>query len=215
MLRREIDALEQEQASVTKRIELVERNAQALGARVSASRLAGRSEASVAMAQGLLDATVTELSELRRESDDVAASIRAAGLALDRLAAGDHGDPAAHLHYVAHPQDPAEIRRSRILEIWSAIGIAAAIVFLGAVLILDRAQWWLAVLVILAAVVSIEAIVRRRFLLLLLNVTVILAVIGALIIVREYLTEVIAVGLLAVGLLILRDNVREVRQSRG
>jgi hypothetical protein len=57
----------------------------------------------------------------------------------------------------------------------------------------------------------IEAVVRRRFLQLLLQVTILLAMVGVVILVREYVSWSIALVLLIVGLLILRDNLRELR----
>ena len=43
--------------------------------------------------------------------------------------------------------------------------------------------------------------------------TALLAVIGALILLREYFVQAVIVGVAAVGILILRDNVRELRAS--
>ena len=53
----------------------------------------------------------------------------------------------------------------------------------------------------------------RRFLALLLNVTALLAAIGALILLREFFIEALAVAVFAIGVVILRDNVRELRAA--
>jgi len=128
--------------------------------------------------------------------------------------AGDHGDPRAHLRHVVHPQDPAEIRRSRALDVWSAISVALAILLLGALLITEPGLWWVGLVVVAVGYVVIEALVRRRFLRLLLDLTILLAVIAAVALVVTHLAASVAIVLLAIGFIILRDNVREMRRAR-
>jgi hypothetical protein len=114
---------------------------------------------------------------------------------------------------VVHPQDPAAIRRSRLLDVWSAISVALAVLLLGALLITEAAPWWLGLVVVVTGYVVIEALVRRRFLRLLLNLTILLAIVGGAILLYTSLMVFVAVGLLAIGYVILRDNVRELRRA--
>ena len=190
-----------------------ETRAQHLGLRVEASRKAGRSEAIVAPTEAVRATAVGELSGLRRRAEDLRVAIADIEAQRARVARGEPDDPRAHLHFVAHPQDPSLINRSRLLDVWSAVGIAAAIVLLGGLLIFEVEWWWIGLAAILGGYVVIEALVRRRFLALLLNVTVLLAVIAALILLGSHLLEGIAIVLLAIGVLLLRDNVRELRTS--
>jgi hypothetical protein len=187
--------------------------AQRLGIRVEASRRAGRSDAVVAPTEQARAATVAELTDLCRQAEDLRVAIADTEAERKRLARGEPGDPRSHLHFVAHPQDPGLIRRSRILDVWSAVGIAAAMVLLGGLLYFETSWWWVGLLAIFAGYAVIEALVRRRFLVLLLNVTVLLAVVAALILIGTHLLEAIALLLLAIGALLLRDNVRELRTS--
>jgi hypothetical protein len=217
---REVDVLAGENADLGAELDQVQRRltdaesrAQGLGARVESSRRAGRSDAVIAQAEEARAAAVTELTDLRRQAEYVRVAIADTEAERERIARGDPGDPRSHLHYVAHPQDPGLITRSRILDIWSAVGIAAAMVLLGALLIFEVAWWWVGLLVILGGYAVIEALVRRRFLVLLLNVTVLLALIATLILAGSHLLEGIAIVLLAIGVLLLRDNVRELRTS--
>jgi hypothetical protein len=202
-------ALEQ----VQQRLDDAELRAQGLGARVESSRRAGRSDAVIGRAEGERAATVAELTDLRRLAEDLRVAIADTGAERARVDRGEPGDPRAHLRFVAHPQDPAVIKRSRLLDVWSAVGIAAAMVLLGGLLLFEITWWWVGLLTIVGGFVVIEALVRRRFLVLLLNVTVLLAVIAALILVGSHLLEGIAIVLLAIGVLLLRDNVRELRTS--
>jgi hypothetical protein len=198
---------------VTARIGDTERRAQRLGSSVAAARRSGRSAATVAPAETKRAAAVAELTALRRQAEDLQAAIDDTEAERLRVARGEPGDPRAHLRFVARPQDPSQIQRSRILDVWSALGIAAAIFLLGSLLIIGAGSLWIGLPVILAGYVAIEALVRRRFLIMLLNVCVLLAVIGALILLQTYLLEAIALVLLAIGVLILRDNARELRTS--
>ena len=97
---------------------------------------------------------------------------------------------------------------------WSAISVALAILLLAGLLITDAREWWVGLVVIVAGYVAIEALVRRRFLRLLLNLTIVLALIAGAIVVFTNLPVFIAAGLVAIGFLILRDNVRELRGAR-
>jgi hypothetical protein len=185
--------------------------AQRLGTRVTAAERAGRSMAYISALVAQRDSATTELRSRRLAADGLRSAIGDCERQLEALAAGDVGDPRAHLRHVVHPQDQATIRRSRVLDIWSAVSVALALGVMSTMLILDFGQWWVGLLVVVVAYTVIEAVVRRRFLQLLLQVTILLAMIGVVILVREYVSWSIALGLLVVGLLILRDNVRELR----
>jgi hypothetical protein len=219
---RAVEALTSEIGDLRARLEAdrvaiaeLERTAQRLGVRVVAAQRAGRSEAFVLAVATERDRVVQERRALRAQADDIAAAIGDSEAELARVRAGDHGDPRAHLHLVVHPQDPAEIRRSRLLDVWSAVSVALAILLLGALLITDAAPWWVGLLVIAAGYVVLEALVRRRLLRLLLELTILLAVVGAAILLVTNLALFVAAGLLAIGYMVLRDNVRELRSARG
>jgi hypothetical protein len=159
------------------------------------------------------DTAVADLRAARVEADEVQGTIEDGEAELARLRAGDVGDPRAHLRHVVHPQDPAEIRRSRILDVWSAVSVALGLLLLAVLVLTGTASLWAGLLVIGAAYLAIEAIVRRRFLRLLLDVTMLLAVLSVLILVLQDLALFLAAALLAIGIVILRDNVRELRRS--
>ena len=191
----------------------LERDSQRLGVRLAAAQRAGRSRASVAGIVAERDRAVAELRVLRVRVDGALATIEDSEAELLRVREGDPGDPRAHLRHVVHPQDPAAIRRSRLLDVWSAISVALAVLLLGALLITRAAPWWVGLIGIAVGFVAIEALVRRRVLRLLLDLTILLAIVGAAILVYTSLAEFVALGLLAIGFVILRDNVRELRQA--
>ena len=206
-LRARLDA---DQAAITE----LEHASQRLGVRVAAAQRAGRSEAFVAAVAADRDRVVQELRDRRVQADGDLAAISDSEAELACVQAGDHGDPRAHLRHVVHPQDPAEIRRSRALDVWSAISVALAILLLGALLITEPGLWWVGLVVVAVGYVVIEALVRRRFLRLLLDLTILLAGIAAVALVVTHLAASVAIVLLAIGFVILRDNVREMRRAR-
>ena len=213
ILEAQIAELGAELETTRTRIHETEAAAQQLGARLLAAQHAGRSEAAVAPLITERDAAVAEITALRRRAEELRTLIDDTTTELARVRAGDPGDPRAHLRFVAHPQNPDLIRRSRILDVWASISAGAAIVLIGVLLILGLDTWWVGLPAIILGYVGIEALVRRRFLDLLLNVTALLAAVGALILLREYLIEALAVAVFAIGVVILRDNVRELRAA--
>jgi hypothetical protein len=213
VLEAEVEKLAVELAGVEEGIGARQGEAQQLGLRVAASIRAGRSEAILAPVEAARDDAIGELSNLRRRADDLRVTIADTAAELDRARGGDFGDPRQHLHFVARPQDPGDINLSRLLDIWSAFSIALAILILGVLLILQVPHLWIAVLIVIVGYAAIEALVRRRLLRFLLNVTVVLAVIGSLILLVTYWLEAIALFVIAIGFLILRDNFGELRAS--
>ena len=66
-------------------------------------------------------------------------------------------------------------------------------------------------LVVAVAYAFVEAALHRRLTILLLRVTLLLAVIGAIVLAVTYATEVLVVALVGLAAIILLDNVRELR----
>jgi hypothetical protein len=208
----EIDALRgQIEGDADAMIEL-QRTSQRLGMRARAAEQAGRSPAFVTAIATERDRIVEELRELRVRRAASFEAIDDLESELARARSGDQGDPRAHLRHVVHPQDPSQIRLSRVLDVWSAVGVSAAILIAG-VLLITNVQGWLGLALIVLVSVAIEALVHRRFLRLCLDVTIILAFVGSLILIASNLELFVAASLLALGVVILRDNVRELRRA--
>jgi hypothetical protein len=215
VLRGRIAALTAEREVEMARVGTLADNAQALGAQVQALDRAGRSRAFIDAVAAERDAVVADLAAARATAETLRETIDEAGEEVSRLESGDLGDPRAHLHMVVRPQSPQEIRRSRLLDFWSAVGVGLAVLFIGAVLVLDPGRIWGALAVVAVGYVAIETIIRRRVLQTLLDLTLILAGIAVVVLVATSLVLVLALAVVAVGLVILRDNLRELRASLG
>ena len=209
----EIQDLRQEVEANEGKILELEGEAQRLGVRVATVQHAGRSRPFVETLTAERDQIVAKMRGLRVQNASFLSVISDSESELARLEAGDRGDARAHLRHVVHPQDPSEIRLSRLLDVWSAVGVALAILILAVLLFVAPEYLWVGLLLIIIVSVSIEALVRRRFLRLLLDLTIILAVVAGVILLVTNFVLFVAAALLTIGGLILRDNLRELRRG--
>ncbi len=215
VLQKRIASLEVERAAAAGAADDLATRAQELGAQVQALQRAGRSQAFVDAITTERDSTVAELTAARARAEALRETIDEARDEVARLQAGDPGDPRSHLRMVARPQSQRDIRRSRILDFWSAIGVGLAVFLIGFVLFVEPAWIIPALLIVIVGYVAIETIIRRRVLETLLDVTLILSAIALLLLAVQNYVVVIALAILAVGIVILRDNLRELRSSIG
>ena len=150
-----------------------------------------------------------ELRSLEQHHNELAQTREAVERYAQRVRAGATDSPTAHLHHVNHPDRTPAPRR--VLQLWASLSGAIALLAVGALLVVAPAYWMLWTIVFLLGFATIEAAAEGRLLNFLLSVAVILAVLSALILVREFwrLIAVLALGV-AIALMI-RDNIRELR----
>jgi hypothetical protein len=152
-----------------------------------------------------------QLAALRTKDSRLDDEIEAATAALERADAGDLGDPRAHLRQDHRPQPIEEQRYGRLVELWSAISAGVLLIVLVAVLAAEIIPVWAALLIAVGGYVGIEAAIRGRLVQLALTLTLTLAVLGAIILVVNYLPLIIVAGVAVVAILAMIDNVRELR----
>jgi hypothetical protein len=156
-----------------------------------------------------------ELSSLRRERAEVADSSLALRRELERVQVGDFGDPRAHLMNPHRPVPTSEIRYGRIVEFWSAVSVGLLLLTIVALVTLRLVPWWGALVIAFAGYLLLEAAFRRQLTLLTLRVELVLAVIGAAVLIWEGMFAIVVAAVAALALVILLDNVRELRAGRG
>jgi hypothetical protein len=127
-----------------------------------------------------------------------------------RVARGDDGTPTAHLQHVHHPEPPLP-EQHRIVEVWSAISVAVILFGVVFLLIYQPANWPFWVIGLGVILGAVEALTRSRFINFLLTIIIILAVIGALILVIEFWIWILALGLAGVALFMIWGNLQELR----
>ncbi len=126
-----------------------------------------------------------------------------------QLAAGDPGDPCAHLHHPHLPTSPVDLRLSRLAQTWSAISIG---VLLLAFVVLAQFSQDLGpgLLVLLGIYAFMEALFRRSIRTLVSALVVALALFTMLVLFITFARLVILVVLVLIGLFLIIDNLREV-----
>ncbi len=158
----------------------------------------------------LRDAEAAQAARRRRRVD-LAETSRAVRAELIRVASNDWGDPRAHLRHEHHPIPPEEARYGVLIEAWSAVSVSFLLLATVALIYLGVLSWWATILVVIAAYAFVEAAFRRRLNVLLLRLTLLLAVIGAIVLAVTYVTQALVIALIALAGVILYDNVRELR----
>ena len=152
-----------------------------------------------------------ELESQRRERAGVADALVALRRELGRVEAGDLGDPRGHLRHPHRPVPAADVQYGRIVEFWSALSVGLLLLAIVALVSLRLAPWWAALGLALVGYAVLEAAFRRRLTLLTLRVELVLAMISAAILVWEGLFLIVIAAVAGLALVVVLDNVRELR----
>ncbi len=158
-----------------------------------------------------------------RESEARLASLRVSVAELQSaIAAGEawlagpesewHGDPRAHLSHAAAPEPPDRTNRRVFAETWAALSVGVLVIALAVILWFHLLPVVPALVVLGAGYLAIESFAQRQVETLLLRIVVLLAIVAAVLLAIHYLRELVLVGLVALGLFILVDNLREIRR---
>ncbi len=152
------------------------------------------------------------LTTLRVQEVELRTAIAAARDRLADLAAGRLDDPRIHLHHASEPEPPAVTSRRAFGEAWAALSVGLLIAALAVIVWFRILPAPAAIVVLLASYLAIEAFFDRNIGELVLKVTVVLAIISSLILAVAYLRELFLAGLLALGILLIADNLGELRR---
>lgn len=130
-----------------------------------------------------------------------------------RLAAGDFGDPRAHLHRPALPSSTADVRLGKIAAIWSAVSIGVLLLCFAALAQFSHNLGSGAV-VLFGVYGFFEAIFHRNLRRLIERVTVALAMFTVLLLVITFFRPLLLVLVVLIGLFIIVENMRELLAQR-
>jgi hypothetical protein len=151
------------------------------------------------------------LSGLRAKRAGLADSIESLRRELAGIRAGEQGDPTGHLRHPHRPVPPEETRYNLVIEFWSAVSVGILLMLVAGLTFFRLVPWWGALLIAVVGYILVESALRRRLTTVLLRVVLVLAVIAALILVFDFRLELILFAVAALALLVVADNVREVR----
>jgi hypothetical protein len=196
------------EASITERVARL----QALSVEVESLAADGGMEHLRLARAAELAAGELELRDLRKQhaglDDRLTATRRELRLAGD----GDVGDPRAHLTTPHRPVPPEDTQHGLIVEIWSALSVSVLLIAVAALVWFQGLPWFGAIALGLAGYVVLESAFRRRLTQLILAITVLLAILGAIVLAWEFRVQVVVAAIVGLAFLILTDNLREVRR---
>ena len=156
-----------------------------------------------------LAAAEDELLALKQQQNSLAQTREAIEHYAERVHEGHTDPPQAHLRNVQHPDRTPAPRP--VLQLWASLSGAIALLAVTALFVVVPAYWLFWAIVFGLSFATVEAAAEGRLLNFLLSVAVILAVISALILVREFWRLIIVIALVVAIALMVRDNVRELR----
>jgi hypothetical protein len=157
-----------------------------------------------------LAAGETELSELRAREASISVTIAALRRELVDIEAGASGDPQRHLKHPHRPVPPEDTRYNAVIEVWSAVSVGILLLVIAGLVFFRLVPWWAALLVALGGYIVIEAALRRHLSTLLLRSVLVLAVIGAVLLLYDFRLELVLLAVAGLALVVVADNVKEV-----
>jgi prefoldin subunit 5 len=127
----------------------------------------------------------------------------------ERLRNGERPPARAHIVHAARPVSEEETRAGRVAQLWASISVAVVLVALIVIFALERQHLLSALVFAIALFAFIEAGFRRRLTRFIVSANIGLAIVGALVLLQHYFWQIIVLAVLAVGLYILWENLRE------
>jgi hypothetical protein len=207
--------LENERDSVRTQAEAIAANLPGLAEEIASLRGSMGLDQYAAAHQATLRGEETKLASLRAQDVELSRAIAAGRARLGALEAGVTEDPRGHLRHAAEPEKPSHTRRRAYGEAWAALSVGLIIVLLAVVVWLRILPPLVALPVLLGAYLAIEAFFDRSIGILLLRIALLLAIVSAIILAVTFIRELVLLGLLALGLLLIADNLAELRRRSG
>ena len=159
-----------------------------------------------------LRAEEAKLAALRAKDVELTRVIEAGNARLDAMRAGAKDDPRGHLHHASEPEAPSTTKRRALGEAWAALSVGLLIVLLAVVVWLRILPPVVAIPVVLGGYLAIEAFFDRSIGILLLRIAMFLAIVSAIILAVTFIRELVLFGLAGLGLLLIADNLGELRR---
>jgi hypothetical protein len=150
-----------------------------------------------------------DLHEIHAQMASNDAMLEALDLHIQGIEAGERSTARAHLRRPHLPASDVELRLSRLAETWAAISIGLAVMGVVALMLFAREYLREGLAVLAGTLVAIEAGFRRRLQQLVAGVTIALAIASAVIILYEFLWEILLLVVLLMSGHLLVHNLRE------
>jgi hypothetical protein len=210
-LAQHIEALRAEHATVTARADAIRDELPRLAMSVQALTATGATRTLREVRGRDVEALEGELHGLVGRQEQLRSEFAACADFAERVDAGYRAGPKDHLRQERKPEPGQTFHEGRIAELWAAASVGLLLI-LAAVAVAVGAPWFTALLILGGGAILVDNILRGSLVGLLLNMTVVLGVIAAVVLVYEFFWAFVLAGLAAAGILILANNLREVRR---
>jgi hypothetical protein len=157
----------------------------------------------------LIEELSKEVETMRRKLSDDEVLYESLGDHAERLRNGERSPARAHIAHAARPVSEAETRAGRVAQLWASISVAVVLMALISIFVYQRQQLLSALVFAIALFAFVEASFRRRLTRFIGSANVGLAVVGALVLLQHFFWQIIVWTVVAVGLYILWENLRE------
>lgn len=162
-----------------------------------------------ALLEKRLNALGDEVRNLRREQSENIALLHGLTEEKKRLSQGIKDDPRAHIAHIAMPVKMAQLRFDRVGQAWAAFSLSLLLFGIVALMLLDPGHLLAELTIVTLIFITLEAFLRGAFVQTLGRITALLAMVSSIILVLHFGFWVIVGGLLAMGLFLLLQRMRE------
>ena len=209
LLASECDQISQRQEELERIIPDRNEKLQAMGAKLRGMEENPHLARQYASLEKKLNSLSEEVKGLRREQSENTSLLQSLNHRLERLRAGMSGDPRAHLRHLAVPVTTIETRFSNAAETWAAVSLSLMLFAIAGLIFLAPAFLWTGLGVIFISFLVLESILRGAFVGTLSRLSVVLAMIAALILFVQFWKYIIVGLLLVMGIYLLYERLRE------
>ncbi len=156
-----------------------------------------------------LSESVKALRRQQSENETLLASLTRRAAA---LRAGARDDPRAHIAHLGKPVSPAQMRFNRLAEFWAAISISGLLFGIVAILLLQPAYLPIGAVVLVVVFILLESVLRGTYVSTINSIAVMLAIVGAGVILIRFWIPFLIGGLIAAAVFLLLQKVGELRE---
>jgi uncharacterized membrane protein len=151
-----------------------------------------------------------EVRSLRREYMENTALLQGLTWRLETMKAGGQDAPRAHIRNLAVPDDPTLVLRfDRAAETWAAVSLSFLLFAIAGLVFFAPRYLWASLAIILILFVVAESFLRGAFVRTVSRITLILAMIAALILFFHFWKWIIVVALVVMGVSLMYNRLRE------
>ena len=150
-----------------------------------------------------------EVARLREELSTQGVLSEALDEHANHLRNGKRPPANAHIVRAARPLPESEARTGRVAQLWASISVAVVLLTLTGILFYQREHLLFVLVFAIAVLAFVEAGFRKRLDRFMISANIGLSVVGAFVLLDRYFWQIIVLSVLAVGLYILWENLRE------